>query len=98
MAIMVGNGAQAGALSPVAPTGIIVTGIMNKIGLAGFELRTYLANFLAHALVGVRRLLAVRRLEALHARATTGTVRAGRSRDRDERGALDHAGHDRAWC
>jgi len=52
MAIMVGNGAQAGALSPVAPTGIIVTGIMNKIGLAGFELRTYLANFLAHALVG----------------------------------------------
>ena len=25
---------------------------MNKIGLGGFELRTYLANFLAHALVG----------------------------------------------
>jgi di/tricarboxylate transporter len=52
MAIMVGNGAQAGALSPVAPTGIIVTGIMDRIGLGGFELRTYLANFLAHALVG----------------------------------------------
>jgi len=47
MAIMVGNGAQAGALSPFAPTGIIVTGLMNKIGLGGHELRTYIANLLA---------------------------------------------------
>jgi di/tricarboxylate transporter len=52
MAIMVGNGAQAGALSPFAPTGIIVTGIMTRIGLGGMELRTYVANFLAHAFVG----------------------------------------------
>jgi di/tricarboxylate transporter len=51
MAIMVGNGAQAGALSPFAPTGIIVTGLMNKIDLSGHELRTYLANLFAHALV-----------------------------------------------
>ena len=47
MAIMVGNGAQAGSLSPFAPTGIIVTGLMDKIGLPGMELRTYVANFLA---------------------------------------------------
>lgn len=51
MAIMVGNGAQSGALSPVAPTGIIVTGLMNKIGLGGYELRTYIANLLAHAII-----------------------------------------------
>jgi di/tricarboxylate transporter len=51
MAIMVGNGAQAGSLSPFAPTGIIVTGLMNKIGLPGMELRTYVANLLAHAFV-----------------------------------------------
>ncbi len=51
MAIMVGNGAQAGSLSPFAPTGIIVTGLMAKIGLPGMELRTYVANFLAHAFV-----------------------------------------------
>jgi di/tricarboxylate transporter len=51
MAIMVGNGAQAGALSPFAPTGIIVTGLMTKIDLGGHELRTYLANLVAHALV-----------------------------------------------
>ena len=51
MAIMVGNGAQAGALSPFAPTGIIVTGLMTKIDLGGHELRTYLANLIAHAIV-----------------------------------------------
>jgi Na+/H+ antiporter NhaD/arsenite permease-like protein len=51
MAIMVGNGAQSGALSPFAPTGIIVTGLMNKIGLGGNEWRTYLMNFAAHAIV-----------------------------------------------
>ena len=30
MAIMVGNGAQAGAVSPFAPTGIIVNGVMDE--------------------------------------------------------------------
>jgi Na+/H+ antiporter NhaD/arsenite permease-like protein len=51
MAIMVGNGANSGALSPFAPTGIIVNGIMAKNGLPGLELQTYLYNLLAHALV-----------------------------------------------
>jgi Na+/H+ antiporter NhaD/arsenite permease-like protein len=49
MAIMVGNGAN--ALSPFAPTGIIVNGIMARNGLSGFELQTYLYNLLAHATV-----------------------------------------------
>ena len=52
MAIMVGNGAQAGALSPVAPTGLIVSKLMTeKVGLPGHELETYLANLFAHAIV-----------------------------------------------
>jgi Na+/H+ antiporter NhaD/arsenite permease-like protein len=51
MAIMVGNGANSGALSPFAPTGIIVNGIMARNGLPGLELQTYLYNLLAHALV-----------------------------------------------
>jgi Na+/H+ antiporter NhaD/arsenite permease-like protein len=51
MAIMVGNGAQAGALSPFAPTGIIVNGLMDKIGLAGYEWRTYATNLAAHLIV-----------------------------------------------
>jgi len=51
MAIMVGNGANAGSLSPFAPTGIIVNGIMSKNGMAGLAGRTYAYNLLAHALV-----------------------------------------------
>jgi Na+/H+ antiporter NhaD/arsenite permease-like protein len=51
MAIMVGNGANAGALSPFAPTGIIVNGLMDRIGLGGYEARTYAYNALAHMLV-----------------------------------------------
>jgi di/tricarboxylate transporter len=51
MAIMVGNGVQAGALSPIAPTGVIVSGLMTKIGLPGLERETWLYNAAAHALV-----------------------------------------------
>ena len=51
MAIMVGNGANAGSLSPFAPTGIIVNGLMARIGMTGLQFETYVANLLAHALV-----------------------------------------------
>lgn len=51
MAIMVGYGAGSGALSPFAPTGIIVNGLMERIELSGFEWRTYWTNLAAHAVV-----------------------------------------------
>lgn len=51
MAIMVGNGASAGSLSPFAPTGIIVNGIMPRIGMPGQEWPTYVNNLLAHSLI-----------------------------------------------
>lgn len=51
MTLMVGNGAQAGALSPFAPTGVIVNGIMERIGLGGMEWTTYANNLLAHVAV-----------------------------------------------
>jgi di/tricarboxylate transporter len=51
MAIMVGNGANAGALSPFAPTGIIVNGIMARNQMAGLETSVYLYNLAAHALM-----------------------------------------------
>ncbi|MFN0103727.1 MAG: SLC13 family permease [Bryobacteraceae bacterium] len=51
MAIMVGNGANASSLSPLAPTGLIVGGLMEKIGLPGLELTTWWLNLTAHALV-----------------------------------------------
>jgi di/tricarboxylate transporter len=53
MAIMVGNGALAGTLSPFAPTGIVAHGVMARIGLAGLEWQTFAYNALAHASVGV---------------------------------------------
>jgi di/tricarboxylate transporter len=51
MAIMVGNGCNSGSLSPIAPTGIIVTGLMERIGLPDLQLATWLYNMLAHAIV-----------------------------------------------
>lgn len=52
MAIMAGNGALAGTLSPFAPTGIVANGVMARIGLAGVEWQTYAFNAFAHAIVG----------------------------------------------
>jgi di/tricarboxylate transporter len=51
MAIMVGNGANAGSLSPIAPTGIIVNEIMAKGGMSGYEAENYVNNMLAHTTV-----------------------------------------------
>jgi di/tricarboxylate transporter len=51
MAIMAGNGANAGALSPFAPTGIIVNGLMARTGMPGQEISMYLYNLAAHAAV-----------------------------------------------
>ena len=51
VAIMVGNGANAGSLSPIAPTGIIVNGIMADVGLTGFEWHNYLNNMVAHTVI-----------------------------------------------
>jgi Na+/H+ antiporter NhaD/arsenite permease-like protein len=51
MAIMVGNGANSGSLSPFAPTGIIVNGLMSRIGMAGVEWQTYVNNLIAHSAV-----------------------------------------------
>ena len=51
VAIMVGNGANAGSLSPIAPTGIIVNGIMADVGLVGYEWHNYLNNMAAHTVI-----------------------------------------------
>jgi di/tricarboxylate transporter len=51
MAIMVGNGANAGSLSPIAPTGIIVNEIMAKGGMPGYEAENFFNNMIAHTTV-----------------------------------------------
>src|SRR5688572_23518665 len=52
MAIMAGNGALAGTLSPFAPTGVVAHSNMAQIGLAGYEWWTFTYNALAHTFVG----------------------------------------------
>lgn len=51
MAIMVANGANSASLSPIGPTGIIVNGLMARMGLAGYEWQNYFTVFFAHAAV-----------------------------------------------
>ena len=51
-ALMVGNGANAGNLSPFSTVGIIVQTGMGKAGLVGYEWTAWAANFAAHLLAG----------------------------------------------
>ena len=51
MAIMTGNGALAGTLSPFAPGGVVANDVMARIGLDGLEWQTYGYNVLAHSIV-----------------------------------------------
>jgi di/tricarboxylate transporter len=53
MAIMIATGASAGSVSPVAPTGVIVNGLIAKMGLPDARWTIYSNNFLAHAAVAI---------------------------------------------
>jgi di/tricarboxylate transporter len=79
MAIMAGNGALAGTLSPFAPTGIVAHGVMQRINLGGVEWQTFAYNALAHSVVGLGGFLILGgwRLFLRHER----TVRAVRAED-----------------
>jgi di/tricarboxylate transporter len=50
MTLVVGHGCIAGALSPIAPTGIIANGLMSRMGMSGFERQNYLNNLVANSL------------------------------------------------
>jgi di/tricarboxylate transporter len=51
-ALMVGNGANAGNLSPFSAVGVIANAKMAGIGLGGHEWQVWGANFAAHVVVG----------------------------------------------
>lgn len=53
MALVVGNGAQAGAMSPLAPPGIISAEILSKQGLTGVGGTLWLNMFIVHLAVTV---------------------------------------------
>jgi di/tricarboxylate transporter len=52
-ALMVGNGANAGNLSPISAIGVIVNSFMTQAGLPGHEVAVWAANFVAHSLAAL---------------------------------------------
>lgn len=52
-ALMVGNGANAGNLSPISAIGALVLSLMDQAGLPGHAFAVWSANFCAHALVAL---------------------------------------------
>lgn len=48
-ALMVGNGANAGNLSPISPVGVLVNTLMQAQGIGGHALAVWAANFVAHS-------------------------------------------------
>src|SRR5262249_39414221 len=53
MTVCVCCGANAGALSPIAPTGIIANGLIARIGITSQPWRVFFNNFLAEGFVGL---------------------------------------------
>ena len=51
MAVMIGNGALAGSLSPFSPTGVVANSVMARMGFPGLEWVTFYNNILGHTLV-----------------------------------------------
>jgi di/tricarboxylate transporter len=51
MAVMIGNGALAGSLSPFSPTGVVANSVMDRMGFPGLEWITFYNNILGHTLV-----------------------------------------------
>ncbi len=51
MTIMIANGASAGSLSPIAPTGVVVNGLVAKMGIVNAQWPIYLNNLMIHTIV-----------------------------------------------
>jgi di/tricarboxylate transporter len=77
MAIMAGNGVLAGTLSPFAPTGIVAHGVMERIGLGGYEWQTFAYNAFAHALVAIAGFALLGGLRFLRTGAAAAASRPG---------------------
>lgn len=76
MALVVGNGAQAGAMSPIAPPGIISASLLAKMGITGVSGILWLNMLIAHVAVSIL------------AYFLFGGLRLLRSKDRGQRQTL----------
>jgi len=73
MAVMIGNGALAGSLSPFSPTGVVANSVMDRMGFPGLEWITFRNNILGHTLVAFGGYFALGGLK-LFARGGTGAA------------------------
>ena len=76
MALMVGNGSNAGNLSPFSAIGVIVQSLLQKIGLGQHEWGVFLANFTAHFIVAVAAYLLFGGLKLWRHRGTIAAIEA----------------------
>ena len=76
-ALMVANGANAGNLSPVSAVGVIANTKMAEAGVGGHEMRVWIANFAAHAIVSVAAYLMFGGLGTRGARGVSAPAPAG---------------------
>ena len=94
MTLMVAHGCVAGALSPIAPTGIIASGLMSRMGLSGFERQNYLYNLFADTLAAGVGFCHLPRLAALEpeTRREPGQWRGAGCNPSGDTKALGHPG------
>jgi Na+/H+ antiporter NhaD/arsenite permease-like protein len=69
MAVMLCNGANAGAFSPFGPTGIIANDLMSKVGLVGVQWRNFLNTLIAQSFVAFVGYLALGGLKLFRRKA-----------------------------
>lgn len=91
MAIMIANGASAGSVSPIAPTGIVVNGVIAKLGLPNAQWSIYLNNLVAHTAVAVAGYMLLGGWK-LFTKATSGGVAAKGSAQGND--LLEAAAHE----
>jgi Na+/H+ antiporter NhaD/arsenite permease-like protein len=84
MAVIVAHGVLAGALSPLAPTGIIADRLMQQLlDLSGFEIKLYVYSLIANAAVGVGGYLVFGGWRLFGRKTETRDAAAGESAPRD---------------
>src|SRR5437867_10342142 len=84
MTVVVCCGANSGALSPFAPTGVIANGLLARIGITNQEWPTFYNNFLAEGFVGLTGYFLLGGYKLMPRNAAAKAVHADDSLLRDE--------------
>ena len=93
MAIMIANGASAGSVSHVAPTGIIVNGIAANMGLTDTQWPIYLNNLIVHTVVAFSGYFLLGGWRLFFRRPSKTALMAGTAAQPDEADTTDEPFH-----